>query len=173
MNSSLPSLLDAIFGKEDLASVSLDEMYELINEFPSFNAAHFLLSKKLKEGNENAYEKETMRTALYFNNAFWLQAILDEENRPFPEPINNYRGENRDENRDENREENREEMAEQELYPIENLTVITEELQPETAATTGQPDDEEKENFTRNVTSFDELISKYHIDTTAERFEEH
>ena len=48
MNSGLPSLLDAIFGKKDLASVSLDEMYEVINEFPSFNAAHFLSLKKIK-----------------------------------------------------------------------------------------------------------------------------
>ena len=48
MNSGLPSLLDAIFGKKDLDSVSLDEIYEVIKEFPSFNAGHFLLSKKLK-----------------------------------------------------------------------------------------------------------------------------
>ena len=82
MNSGLPSLLDAIFGKQDLDSVSLEEMYELISEFPSFNAGHFLLSKKLKQQNEAAYEKETMRTALYFNNPFWLQSVLNEEDYP-------------------------------------------------------------------------------------------
>src|SRR5450755_3973425 len=80
MNSGLPSLLDAIFGKKDLASVSLDEMYEVINEFPSFNAAHFLLSKKLGLDNDASYEKESMRTALYFNNQLWLQSMLEEEN---------------------------------------------------------------------------------------------
>jgi len=48
MNSGLPSLLDAIFGKQDLALVSLDEIYEVIREFPSFNAGHFLLAKKIK-----------------------------------------------------------------------------------------------------------------------------
>src|SRR5664279_1485640 len=79
MNSGLPSLLDAIFGKQNLDSVSLDEIYELINEFPSFNAGHFLLSKKLKEHQEAGYEKETMRTALYFNNPFWLESVLNEE----------------------------------------------------------------------------------------------
>src|ERR1700676_2050458 len=78
MNSGLPSLIDAIFGKQDLASVSLDEMYEVINEFPSFNAGHFLLAKKLKQHNDAAYNKESMRTALYFNNPFWLQTLLDE-----------------------------------------------------------------------------------------------
>ncbi len=46
MNSGLPSLIDAIFGKKDLASVSLDEMYEVIREFPSFNAAPFSVCQK-------------------------------------------------------------------------------------------------------------------------------
>jgi hypothetical protein len=81
MNKGLPSLLDAIFGKNDLALVSLDEMYDVISEFPSFNAAHFLLSKKLKEKNDPAFEKQSMRTALYFNNALWLQTLLDEGNK--------------------------------------------------------------------------------------------
>lgn len=79
MNNGLPSLLDAIFGKPNLDTVSLDEIYELISEFPSFNAGHFLLSKKLKEQQESGYEKETMRTALYFNNPFWLESVLNEE----------------------------------------------------------------------------------------------
>jgi hypothetical protein len=76
MNSGLPSLIEAIFGKNDLESVSLDELYELINEFPSFNAGHFLLSKKLKSQDRVAFEKENMRTSLYFHNAFWLQTLL-------------------------------------------------------------------------------------------------
>jgi hypothetical protein len=80
MNSGMPTLLDAIFGKQNLDSVSIDEIYELINEFPSFNAGHFLLSKKLKEQREADYEKQTMRTALYFNNPFWLESVLNEEN---------------------------------------------------------------------------------------------
>src|ERR1700676_4316167 len=80
MNSGLPSLLDAIFGKQDLASVSLDEIYEVITEFPSFNAGHFLLAKKLKQESDAASEKECMRTALYFNNPFWLQSLLDDGN---------------------------------------------------------------------------------------------
>ena len=48
MNSGLPSLLDAIFGKQDLALVSLDEIYEVIREFPSFNAGPFSSGKKIK-----------------------------------------------------------------------------------------------------------------------------
>src|ERR1700712_4327879 len=78
MKSGMPSLLNAIFGKKDLSSVSLNEMYELINEFPSFNAGHYLLSKKLQEENDVSYEKENQLTALYFNNPFWLQTLLND-----------------------------------------------------------------------------------------------
>ena len=80
MNSGLPSLLDAIFGKQELTSVSLDEIHEVIREFPSFNAGHFLLAKKLKLQDDPGYETETKRTALYFNNPFWLQSLLDDGN---------------------------------------------------------------------------------------------
>jgi hypothetical protein len=91
MNSGLPSLLEAIFGKQDLDNISLDEICELISEFPSFNAGHFLLSKKLKEQQESGYEKETMRTALYFNNPFWLESVLNEGTTPnYRQPLNSY-----------------------------------------------------------------------------------
>ncbi|MFI5123829.1 MAG: hypothetical protein ACHQDF_00815 [Chitinophagales bacterium] len=75
----MPSLLDAIFGKQKLEEISLEEIYSVIGEFPSFNAAHFLLSKKLKEENDPAYKEETKKTALYFNNPVWLQLLLNEE----------------------------------------------------------------------------------------------
>ncbi len=80
MTSSMPSLLDSIFGKQNLEEISLEEIHSVINEFPSFNAAHFLLSKKLKLENDQAYLRETMKTALYFNNPVWLQSLLEEEN---------------------------------------------------------------------------------------------
>ena len=73
----MPSLLDSIFGKQKLEDVSLDEIYSVIAEFPSFNAAHFLLSKKLKAANDPAFPKETKKTAPYFNNPVWLQILLD------------------------------------------------------------------------------------------------
>jgi hypothetical protein len=153
MNNSLPSLIDAIFGKEDLASVSLDEIYELINEFPSFNAGHFLLSKKLKQQNESAYEKETMRTALYFNNIFWLQSVLDEDNRPVQETIAFA-----------HREEIVKEDEETEIYSNENLAVDTEVSESEINTAQVHSGFEEAENIPGTVTSFDELFSKYRVE---------
>ncbi len=135
MNSGLPSLLDAIFGKENLASVSLDELYELINEFPSFNAGHFLLSKKLKDQDHAAFEKESMRTSLYFHNAFWLQTLFAEDDD-----------------------------AETPVYERENEPLIAEEtIIPSAPETFEETRDEPFEE--NRVMSFDDLMSKYNIQT--------
>ena len=190
MNSDLSALLDAIFGRQDLDSVSLDEMYELIKEFPSFNAGHYLLSKKLKLENQVAsFEKETMRTALYFNNPFWLQSVLNEENLPvteYPKPV--YSG------------DNGKEYSIEEIHGEESVSIVTEYFveekvaEPEPSfnkdlsdepATNAEPsfkeelaesnttspetafNEEQSSEFnTRPVTSFDDLMSKYHIGPT-------
>src|SRR5665213_3364368 len=79
MISGMPSLLDSIFGKQSLEEVSLEEIHHVLAEFPSFNVAHYLLSRKLKLENDPAYEEETRKTALYFNNPVWLQWLLAED----------------------------------------------------------------------------------------------
>jgi hypothetical protein len=158
MNSGLPILLDAIFGKKDLSSVSLDEIYELINEFPSFNAAHFLLSKKLKQENGSVYEKENMRTALYFNNAFWLHTLLEERtvvkhseiysavpnNHPPPAIVAPEMSQNTEDELDEEEKEILDERSASETVPSESGFQHTEPV-------------------VEQVTSFDELMSKYNI----------
>jgi len=171
MNSGLPSLLDAIFGKEDLASVSLTEMYEVISEFPSFNAAHFLLSKKLGLENNASFEKESMRTALYFNNPLWLQSLLEEENhggnKRIPETIPDKEIYSVPENVTGSLPEEEAfvviesfisvEEVEPPSYVVEN---VVEEPAPESPVAEGQ----HTENFSGTVSSFDELISKYKIE---------
>jgi hypothetical protein len=158
MNSGLPSLLDAIFGKNDLASVSLDEMYEVINEFPSFNAGHFLLAKKLKQENNAAFEKESMRTALYFNNAFWLQTLLNEEDKISNEKNQTYYIEN---DVFPEQAEVVGEVSTQLQIPGEEQ--ITEELSSEITEDVLQSSN--TGDTTGSVSSFDELISKYHIES--------
>ena len=188
MNSGLPSLLDAIFGKQNLDSVSLDEIYELINEFPSFNAGHFLLSKKLKYQDEAGYEKETKRTALYFNNPFWLESVLNEENHGFSGKISS-----------EDLTEPGEDFPVQESFVDDSETVISEirieEFTPEPEPSSDDepsavqsresqhttvedipvetiteleqsiPESTQHEYTEGPVKSFDDLISKYHIES--------
>jgi hypothetical protein len=172
MHKGLPSLLDAIFGKQDLASVSLDEMYEVINEFPSFNAAHFLLAKKLKEQNDAAYDPESRRTALYFNNPFWLQTLLEEGNHTrhpgSATPVAKDKADSvyadkfyRDMTpvqREDELDEETEEILDEEAEEMPDEETEVEPVQ-------SQPLFQDQEPVAGTVTSFDELISKYHIET--------
>jgi hypothetical protein len=175
MKSGLPFLLDAIFGKQDLASVSLDEMYEVINEFPSFNAGHFLLSKKLKEQNSAEFGKENMRTALYFHNAFWLQTLLEEGNNLWKEEKRIPFIDTRED--DFILEKLRFETTQpEEKFIVEKIAPPADELDEETNEILNQEIEEqsvkeniefqERENDTVDrVMSFDDIISKYKIDS--------
>ena len=167
MNSGLPSLIDAIFGKKDLDSVSLDEMYEVINEFPSFNAAHFLLSKKLAmEGNAD-YEKVSMRTALYFNNPLWLESNL--------QGIQTLRPVIQAEKIVENKVDFNPEIS-SDLVVSE---LVTEDFQTVEAPVIEQLKTESVEEFvdvrpdtSATVTSFDELMQKYLLESPVPREEQ-
>ncbi len=168
MNSGLPSLLGAIFGKKDLGSVSLEELYDVISEFPSFNAAHFFLSKKLRQQDHAAYEKESMRTALYFNNAFWLQSILEEGNHtgPAESPVS------RNEEESEKPvfvESINETFVEETETPVIDFThpPVIAETSPEIESHPQEPyqlQPQSEEYDKGPITSFDELISKYKIE---------
>jgi hypothetical protein len=172
MNNGLPSLLDAIFGKSDLASVSLEEVNEVLREFPSFNAAHFLLSKKLNQENDAAYETVSQRTALYFNNPFWLQSVLNDGNNSIREE---YPVSSKPESRHDREAAVYQEVHEEPTPAVVNLDPsillfqesAPEEIKPETVALRQEETVADKpENA---VTSFDELMAKYKIE---EPFEE-
>ena len=182
MNSGLPSLLDAIFGKQDLALVSLDEIYDVIREFPSFNAGHFLLAKKLKLQADPGYDMESMRTALYFNNPFWLQNLLDDGNHFQLKESTSRVKETRDEDRvifEENTAEIPDSIQEESNYTFESYTPVEQpvtekdELDKETEEILDEKLDSDpvrsEETFqyaepgSQTVTSFDELMAKYNI----------
>jgi hypothetical protein len=190
MSNGLPSLLDAIFGKQDLSLVSLEDIYEVIREFPSFNAGHFLLAKKLKLQDDPAYDKESMRTALYFNNPFWLQSLLDDGNHF--QPAVSYSQVMETEKKELFTADEFEEettvvtdadsdytILEESNYTFESYTPVEkpiaaedeldqeveEILDEKPASYTMQPEDtfQYAEPGSQTVTSFDELMAKYHI----------
>ena len=151
MNSGFSSVIDAIFGKKDFDSVSLEEMYEVVQEFPSFNAAHLLLSKKLILDNDASFEKESMRTSLYFNNPLWLQSILEESDRTFQDPVTNTSPDPlylREENVTADLVSLSADKPEEQDVPVIEFNSGTPVVPSETGS----------------VTSFDELMSKYHIE---------
>ncbi len=182
MNSGFSSVIDAIFGKKDLDSVSLEEMYEVVQEFPSFNAAHLLLSKKLIRDNNASFEKESMRTSLYFNNPLWLQSILEESVQTVHAGVTKGGPDHvylHEENKSgdpvsivvesvsivvEKQEE--QDVPGMEFIPEtpdeQSVDFFAEVQKPETVVTSPEFHHSEKEAGT--VTNFDELMSKYSIE---------
>jgi hypothetical protein len=72
-------IIQNLFGRDRLDDISLEDLKDLLNEYPSFNAVHFLLSKKLKMEGSNEFSQQTQTTALHFTNPFWLQFLLEKD----------------------------------------------------------------------------------------------
>jgi hypothetical protein len=78
MNYNTDQIVQHIFQANSLEEISLKQLRELVEEYPSFNFAHYLLSKKLEVTQSSALENEIHKTALYFTNPFWLRWLLQE-----------------------------------------------------------------------------------------------
>jgi hypothetical protein len=91
MNNNIDHIVKNIFQAESLEQVSLKQLNELIETYPSFNFAHYMLSKKMQMKNIPGFEKETQKTALYFTNQFWLRWLLNQKNDGLPEITNTIR----------------------------------------------------------------------------------
>src|SRR5580704_2608179 len=88
MNNNIDHIVKNILQAESLEQVSLKQLNDLVETYPSFNFAHYMLSKKMQMKNIPGFEKETQKTALYFTNQFWLKWSLDQKNDAQPEITN-------------------------------------------------------------------------------------
>jgi hypothetical protein len=76
MTGSAHHIIQHLFKANSLEEVSVKEIEDLRDQFPFFNVGHYLLSKKLYSDKADNFLDETKTTALYFNNPFWLQWLL-------------------------------------------------------------------------------------------------
>lgn len=79
MNSPVENIVQHLFKTDSLDNVSTGQLQQLINDNPYFDAAYFLLAKKLYKEKEPGYEKAIQQAALHFSNDLWLQFMLNEE----------------------------------------------------------------------------------------------
>ncbi|HEX4850843.1 MAG TPA: hypothetical protein VFV08_08560 [Puia sp.] len=79
MNENISFLLESLFGTDKLEDVSIDQLRELVEDYPAFNAGHYFLSRKMQNENDDQFQQQTQVTALYFNNPFWLQWLLTQQ----------------------------------------------------------------------------------------------
>ena len=76
MTGSARHIIQHLFKANSLDDVSIKQIEDLSNQYPFFNVGHYLLSKKLYAEKAGNFLDETKRTALYFDNPFWLQWLL-------------------------------------------------------------------------------------------------
>jgi hypothetical protein len=66
--------------KKSLRECSIEELEQLIEQYPYFGPAHLLLTKKLQEDHSPQYEPQVQNTSLYFQNRVWLHHLLNDNN---------------------------------------------------------------------------------------------
>jgi len=76
MIPAMQHILKHLFHVESLAQVPRERLEELVEQYPSFGIARYLLSHKLKAENAGNFSNEAQRTNLYFTNPLWLHWLL-------------------------------------------------------------------------------------------------
>lgn len=71
-------LTRTVLQKNSLADCSLNELQQISNRFPYFNAAQFLLSQKLKQENNEQYNEQLQKLSLYIQPSLWLEQLLEQ-----------------------------------------------------------------------------------------------
>jgi hypothetical protein len=77
MTASTQHIAQHLFKAGSLDDVSVKQIENFCAQYPFFNVGHYLLSKKLLKEKADGFLEETKKTALYFNNPFWLQWLLE------------------------------------------------------------------------------------------------
>ena len=77
MNNPADQLAKVLFQKESLQECTIQDLQLLINKYPYFGPAHFLLAEKLKNGNAADYTNQVNKTLLYFNNPLWFDYLIN------------------------------------------------------------------------------------------------
>ena len=88
MTSNTQHIVQQFFNASSLDEVSVKQIENQCAQYPFFSVGHYLLSKKLLNEQADSFLEQTKKTALYFNNPFWLQWLLENsEVEKLPEEI--------------------------------------------------------------------------------------
>jgi len=76
MSLPMQHIIQHLFNTASLSGVPREQLEELVEEYPSFGVARYLLSRKLQADGDEHFSAETLKTNLYFSNPYWLQWLL-------------------------------------------------------------------------------------------------
>ena len=75
----LEQVLYNVAGNNNLSAISIDDLFNISNEYPYFAPAQFLLALKQKEQGSYSFNYQLQKVALHFSNPMWLQYQLQNE----------------------------------------------------------------------------------------------
>lgn len=79
MDNQIDHIVEHLFSRKGLDDVPQNELEEFIALYPYFAAGHFLLAKKTQISHPEYSREKVFTTGLYYNNALWLQWLLDQD----------------------------------------------------------------------------------------------
>ncbi len=77
MHNEAQIILQQVFNKRSLNDVSISELKQLTEQYPYFNAAQFLLAKKIRM--EKAEMEGKKHPALFFSNPLWYSYLMKQD----------------------------------------------------------------------------------------------
>jgi len=88
MNEVSKNMVTELAVNLSLHNKTKEELAEIVNRYPYFGFAQFLLAQTLADEHNTDAAKQLQHTALYFSNTFWLDYLLRENNSSINEIVN-------------------------------------------------------------------------------------
>ncbi|MGZ5189571.1 MAG: hypothetical protein ACXWCZ_01055 [Flavisolibacter sp.] len=79
MSDRIHVLAHQIFGKSSVDECDLSEIRDLVNRYPFFAPAQFLLLEKLKKDNDPGYQAQLQKSVLYYHNPLEFEFFINSE----------------------------------------------------------------------------------------------
>ncbi|MCC6287883.1 MAG: hypothetical protein IT249_08360 [Chitinophagaceae bacterium] len=76
MNFNIDNILEHLFQKQTLEDVDVRDIEQLTGKHPYYAPAQYLLAKKYQQLRDEKYGDQLKKTALYFTNPHWLNALF-------------------------------------------------------------------------------------------------
>lgn len=78
MNLLIAQLVHSVLKKESLDECSVQELQQLVDQYPYFGAVQLLLSEKIKSDNSSLSKEQLQTTSLFFQNPLWLDHLMND-----------------------------------------------------------------------------------------------
>ena len=78
-SSSEQNIISQIAGKSSIQEIDAEGLQKIVNKYPYFGAAQYLLAKKFYLEKDIFFQQQIQKTALHFSNPLWLHYNLIKE----------------------------------------------------------------------------------------------